>query len=395
MSIPIPSKKILLGSTGGIAAYKAAELVRLLVKQDMDVQVVMTASACQFITPLTLQALSGKPVLTDLWDNSGNGMSHINLARDSDAILIAPASANFIAKLVHGAADDLLSTLCLARGKCPLLVAPAMNVEMWQNPATQRNIAQLTKDGIAVLGPDSGDQACGETGMGRMLEPQALLEELEASFQPKILAGTKIMITAGATFEAIDPVRGITNLSSGKMGYALASAAHEMGASVTLVSAACLDAPRGVQVRSVVSAQNMLDAVMAHIAEQDVFIGVAAVSDYRVAHPQQQKIKKNGQTLSLELVQNPDILATVANLPKPPFCVGFAAESENLLPYAEQKRRDKKLPLLAANLVQDGFGGDTNTLVLLDNAGTHPLPSASKIKLARQLLQHMAKLLGN
>ncbi|MFM9911993.1 MAG: bifunctional phosphopantothenoylcysteine decarboxylase/phosphopantothenate--cysteine ligase CoaBC [Methylophilaceae bacterium] len=388
----IPSKKILLGLTGGIAAYKAAELVRLLVKQNMDVQVVMTASTCQFITPLTLQALSGKPVLTDLWDNTGNGMSHITLAREADAILIAPASANFIAKLVHGTADDLLSTLCLARGQCPLLVAPAMNMEMWQNPATQRNIVQLTQDGIAVLGPDSGDQACGEIGVGRMIEPQALLEELEASFQPKLLAGKNVLITAGATFEAIDPVRGITNLSSGKMGYAVARAAQEMGAAVTLVSAACLDAPRGVKVISVASAQNMLDAVMAHIANQDIFIAVAAVSDYRPSHPSDQKIKKNGAGLTLELVQNQDILATVANLPKPPFCVGFAAESENLLQFAEQKRRSKKLPLLAANLVQDGFGGDNNTLILLDDHGTHPLLTADKLTLARQLLQHLVPL---
>lgn len=394
MSIPTPSKKILLGITGGIAAYKAAELVRLLVKQNMDVQVVMTASACQFITPLTLQALSGKPVLTDLWDNAGNGMSHINLARDADAIVIAPASANFITKLTHGAADDLLSTLCLARGQCSLLVAPAMNVEMWQNPATQRNITQLKADGIAVLGPDSGDQACGETGLGRMLEPQTLLEALEASFHPKILQGKSLMVTAGATFEAIDPVRGITNLSSGKMGYAVARAAHEMGASVTLISAACLDAPRGVNVISVVSAQNMLDAVMAYIAKQDIFIGVAAVSDYRAANPKPQKIKKDGNALTLELVQNPDILTAVANLPNPPFCVGFAAESENLLQYAEQKRRQKKLPLLAANLVQDGFGRDENTLILLDDKGSHPLPTADKLTLARQLLQHIASLLG-
>ncbi|MCE9633946.1 MAG: bifunctional phosphopantothenoylcysteine decarboxylase/phosphopantothenate--cysteine ligase CoaBC [Methylophilales bacterium] len=394
MSIPTPSKKILLGITGGIAAYKAAELVRLLVKQNMDVQAVMTASACQFITPLTLQALSGKPVLTDLWDNAGNGMSHISLARDADAIVIAPASANFITKLVHGAADDLLSTLCLARGKCPLFVAPAMNVEMWQNPATQRNVAQLAQDGIAVLGPVSGDQACGEVGLGRMLEPEALLEELETSFQPKILQGKNVMVTAGATFEAIDPVRGITNLSSGKMGYAVARAAQEMGATVTLVSAACLDAPRGVNVISVVSAQNMLDTVMAHIAKQDIFIGVAAVSDYRMTNPKPQKIKKDGNALSLELVQNTDILATVANLPKPPFCVGFAAESENLLKYAEQKRRQKNLPLLAANLVQYGFGGDENTLILLDEEGSHPLPTANKLTLARQLLQHIASLLG-
>ena len=394
MSSSLSPKNILLGITGGIAAYKAAELVRLLVKQGMDVQVVMTQSACRFITPLTLQALSGKPVLTNLWDNSGNGMAHIDLARHADAIVIAPASANSITKLVHGAADDLLSTLCLARGQCPLLVAPAMNVEMWQNSATQRNIVQLQVDGVCILGPDSGVQACGETGMGRMLEPQALLEDIIASFQPKLLKGRRVLITAGPTFEVIDPVRGITNLSSGKMGYAIAQAAQEMGAEVTMVSGASLETPRGVKVIQIVSAQNMLDAVMDNITGQDIFIAVAAVGDYRVAHVQEQKIKKTGDGLSLELQQNTDILTTVANLPQPPFCVGFAAESENLVQYAEQKRRKKKLPLLAANLVQDGFGGDDNTLVLLDDSGAHPLARASKIELARQLLQHTVSLLG-
>jgi phosphopantothenoylcysteine decarboxylase/phosphopantothenate--cysteine ligase len=269
-----------------------------------------------------------------------------------------------------------------------------MNVEMWQNPATQRNITQLKTDGIAVLGPDNGEQACGETGLGRMLEPQDLLMDLISSFQPKILAGKHVLVTAGATFEAIDPVRGITNLSTGKMGYAVAQAAQEMGATVTLVSPACLDAPRGVEVVSVVSAKNMLDAVMVRIANQDIFVSVAAVGDYRVSQPALQKIKKGNAGLTLELVQNPDILATVASLPRAPFCVGFAAESENLLQYAEQKRRHKKLPLLAANLVQDGFGGDENTLILLDDSGTHPLPTADKLTLARQLLQHTVSMLG-
>jgi phosphopantothenoylcysteine decarboxylase/phosphopantothenate--cysteine ligase len=389
-----PLKNILLGITGGIAAYKAAELVRLLVKQGLDVQVVMTQSACQFITPTTMQALSGKPVLTDLWNNNtGNGMAHIELARAADAIVIAPASANFIAKLVHGAADDLLSTLCLARGECPLLVAPAMNVEMWQNPATQRNIAQLKLDGITLLGPDSGDQACGENGMGRMSEPAMLLNDIIASRQPKILAGKKILITAGATYEAIDAVRGITNLSSGKMGFAVAQAAQEMGAEVTIVSGAtCFDAAHCSKI-NVTSAQQMLDAVMSNVAGQDVFIGVAAVADYTVAAPNPQKIKKNSANLTLQLTPTIDILATVASLPEPPFCVGFAAESENLLQNAEQKRRSKKLPLLAANLIRDGFGGDDNELTLLDDAGAHPLPRASKLELARQLLQHLSTML--
>jgi phosphopantothenoylcysteine decarboxylase/phosphopantothenate--cysteine ligase len=389
--------RLLLGITGGIAAYKAAELVRLLVKQGVDVQVVMTKAACQFITPVTLQALSGKPVFTDLWDNStGNGMAHIELARKADAILIAPASADFIAKLAHAAADDLLSTLCLARGKCPLMVAPAMNVEMWENPATQRNVAQLKSDGVFMLGPDSGEQACGETGMGRMLEPQALLDALEASHQPKLLEGKKVLLTAGPTFEAIDAVRGITNLSSGKMGYAVARAALEMGAEVTLVSGqTCLAPPLGARLVKVTSAQQMLNAVMDNLPGQDIFIGVAAVADYQVLNPSEQKIKKADQNLTLELAPNPDILAKVTSLPNPPFCVGFAAESENLQEFAEQKRRRKNLPLLAANLIQDALGGDYSELVLLDDKGAHPLPRAPKLTLARQLLAHVAAMLKN
>ncbi len=389
-------EKIVLGITGGIAAYKSAELVRLLIKQNIEVQVVMTAAACQFITPTTLQALSGKPVLTDLWaPDQGNGMSHINLARWADAILIAPASANFMAKLVHGSADDLLSTLCLARGQCPLLVAPAMNVEMWQNPATQRNVAQLQGDGIALLGPGSGDQACGETGPGRMLEPADLLEELQAALSPKPLAGNKLLITVGATFEPLDAVRGLTNLSSGKMGMAVARAARAMGAEVTLVCGiTAVPPPRGVKTLHAPSANQMLQTVLDHIQEQDVFVSVAAVADYAVANPATQKIKKKAETLTLELQPTQDILATVATLPNAPFCVGFAAESENLLAYAEEKRKRKRLPLLAANLIQDGFGGDTNKLVLLDDRGSHPLPAGSKIELAHLLLQHVATMLA-
>jgi phosphopantothenoylcysteine decarboxylase/phosphopantothenate--cysteine ligase len=393
--MPIPPKKILLGLTGGIAAYKAADLTRLLVKQGLDVQVVMTASARQFITPTTLQALSGKPVLTELWDNTGNGMAHIDLARSADMIVIAPASANFIAKLAHGAADDLLSTLCLARGKCPLLVAPAMNVEMWQHPATQRNIAQLAQDGVTLLGPDSGAQACGETGMGRMLEAETLAQEIHAQLQPKLLAGKKILITAGATFEAIDPVRGLTNTSSGKMGYAIATEALAMGADVTLVSGpVALQAPGKSHLIRITSAKQMLDAVLKNIQEMDIFIGVAAVADYTPAQPSAQKLKKNDQNLTLELRPTQDILATVASLPKPPFCVGFAAESENLLEFAGQKRQRKNVPLLVANLVQDAFGTDDTTVTLLDDNGAHPLPRASKQVIANQLLQHVARMLS-
>ena len=388
-------KRLLVGITGGIAAYKAAELVRLLVRQGIDVQVVMTEAACQFITPATLQALSGKPVFTDLWDNRiDNGMAHIEFTRDTDAILIAPASADFLAKLTQGSAGDLLSCICLARS-CPLMIAPAMNVQMWENPATQRNLALLKTDGIVVLGPDAGEQACGDVGMGRMLEPQAILEAMEASQQPKLLAGKKILVTAGPTFEAIDAVRGITNLSSGKMGYAIARAALEMGADVTLVSGpSCQHAPRDAKLVQVTSTQQMLNAVMEQLPGQDIFIGVAAVADYYVLNPSEQKIKKDAHILTLELAPNPDILANVVNLPNPPFCVGFAAESESLYEYAEHKRRRKNLPLLAANLIQDAYGGDESELILLDDKGAHPLPRAPKLVLARQLLKHVTSMLN-
>jgi len=389
----LAKKRLLLGVTGGVAAYKAAELVRLLVQQNVEVQVVMTQAACQFITPVTMQALSGRPVFTDLWDNRiDNGMAHIDFTRDADAVMVAPASADFISKLAHGSADDLLSTLCLAR-MCPLLVAPAMNRQMWENPATQRNIKQIREDGIAVLGPDSGAQACGETGMGRMLEAQDLLAGIEAFFQPKLLQGRHVLVTAGPTFEAIDAVRGITNSSSGKMGYAVARAALEAGAEVTLISGpSCLKPPLEARVINVVSAQQMLKAVNEAVNWADIFIGVAAVADYYVLNPSEQKIKKDAHILTLELAPNPDIVSNVVNLPDPPFCVGFAAESENLYEYAEMKRRRKNLPLLAANLVQTAVGGDENELVLFDDVGAHPLPRAPKIILARQLIAHIANL---
>lgn len=392
MSLPI--KKVILGVTGGIAAYKAAELVRLLVKQGADIQVVMTEAACQFITPVTMQALSGKPVFTGMWDGRiANGMPHIDLTRDADAILVAPASADFLAKLAHGNADDLLSTLCLARD-CPLIVAPAMNRQMWENPATQRNISALAADGIRILGPAEGEQACGEVGLGRMLEPEDILHQL---MQNNIggLSGKRILITAGPTVERIDPVRAITNLSSGKMGYSIAQVAAEMGAEVTLVSGpVALLAPKTARVISVTSAKEMLDAVMANVSDQDVFISVAAVSDYRPAKPSEQKLKKGNSSLSVELVPNEDILAKVAALPDRPLCVGFAAESENLLAFAEQKRRAKKLPLVVANLVSDSLGGEQTSLTLLDDSGSHPLPRSSKLEAARLLLQHIAVMLN-
>lgn len=389
------NKKIVLGITGGIAAYKAAELVRLLLKNHIDVQVVMTQAACQFITPVTMQALSGKPVFIDMWDASiANGMPHIELSRQADAILVAPASADFLAKLVHGFADDLLSTLCLAR-ECPLLVAPAMNKQMWENPATQRNITQLSADGVAILGPDSGEQACGEIGLGRMLEAEDLCALVNAHLSEKPLIKKKILITAGATLEMIDPVRAITNLSSGKMGYAIAQAAFEMGAEVTLVSGAtALKPPLGVNTISATSAESMYQVVMHNVPNKDIFISVAAVADYSPATKHAQKIKKSEQTLSLELTKNKDILADVASLPSAPFCVGFAAESENVLEYAEAKRKAKKLPLIVANLVTKAMASDENQVTLLDKNGAHPLHNAPKIDVARQLLQHVAKLIS-
>ena len=387
------SKRILLGITGGIAAYKSAELLRELQRQGADVQVIMTESACRFVAPVTMQALSGKPVFTDMWDNRvPNGMPHIELSRDRDIIVVAPATAGFIAKLVHGVANDLLSTLCLAR-ECPLMVAPAMNRQMWENPATRRNIAQLRQDGIVVLGPESGDQACGETGMGRMLEPADLARSVTAWFQPRLLAGTRMLVTAGPTFEPIDPVRGITNRSSGKMGYAVARAALEAGAQVTLVSGpVALEAPSSAKLVRVETAREMFDAVNANIGSCDIFVGVAAVADYHVGNRKQQKIKKDGAVPTLELVPNADIIEAVARRPSPPFCVGFAAESENLEQNAEKKRRRKKLPLLAANLVQAAIGADDNELVLFDDNGVHRLARASKLELARALIRHIAKL---
>ncbi|MGZ5096078.1 MAG: bifunctional phosphopantothenoylcysteine decarboxylase/phosphopantothenate--cysteine ligase CoaBC [Burkholderiales bacterium] len=386
-------KKILLGVTGGIAAYKAAELIRRLSERGVDVHVVMTHAACGFITPATMQALSGNPVFTDMWDpRIRDSMAHIELSRDKHLIVIAPATADFLAKLAAGLADDLLSTLCLARD-CPLVVVPAMNRQMWEHAATQRNVAQLVADGIDVLGPAAGDQACGEVGMGRMLEAIDIAQSVTALLAPKSLAGVRMLITAGPTFEKIDAVRGLTNQSSGKMGYAVARAAVEAGANVTLVSGpTSLTAPARVERISVVSADDMLSAVKKRVSHADVFVSVAAVADYRPAKVSEQKIKKGNRAVSLELVPNEDILAYVAALPKAPFCVGFAAESEKLAEYAEDKRRRKKVPLLAANLAQHAIGADDNEITLFDDDGAHPLPRASKEVVARQLVAHIAKL---
>jgi phosphopantothenoylcysteine decarboxylase/phosphopantothenate--cysteine ligase len=392
----LAGKKIVLGLTGGIACYKSADFTRRLSKAGASVQVVMTQAATQFITPVTMQALSGKPVFTDQWDaRVGNNMAHIDLTRGVDAVVIAPCSADFMSKLAHGACDDLLSTLCVARQmSLPLLIAPAMNVEMWQNPATQRNLNQLKEDGILVLGPDAGEQACGETGMGRMLEPEHLLEEVIAALHLKLLAGKHILITAGPTFEPIDPVRGITNLSSGKMGYAIARAAREAGADVTLVSGpTALSRPYGVRRINVHTAQQMHDVVMSHVPTQDIFIAVAAVADWRVANASQQKLKKNeeGKVPDLQFEENPDILASVAALPNSPYCVGFAAESEQLLRYGEEKRKKKGVPLLVGNIGPQTFGQDQNELVLFDDQGHTHLPRADKQYLARQLIAEIAR----
>ncbi|KAB2970561.1 bifunctional phosphopantothenoylcysteine decarboxylase/phosphopantothenate synthase [Zoogloea sp.] len=390
----LKGRKLVLGVTGGVAAYKAAELVRLLGKAGADVHVVLTEGGARFVTAVTFQALSGNPVWTDLWDpRMANNMAHIDLTRDADAILIAPATADVMARLVHGLADDLLTTLCLARD-CPLLVAPAMNRQMWEHPATRRNALQLAEDGVALLGPAAGEQACGEVGLGRMLEPEALCEAVIAFFQPKLLAGRRIVMTAGPTFEPIDPVRGITNSSSGKMAYGLARACVQAGADVTLVSGpVALPVPDGARRVSVRSALEMREAVFAALPGADVFIGVAAVADYRPAAAAEHKIKKSGAELAITLTPNPDILAEVAGLPDPPFCVGFAAESRNLDEYAEGKRKAKKLAMVVGNLVQDGLGGDDNQVVLYDEAGRHPVPKAPKPEVARAIVTHLAALL--
>ncbi len=389
------NNRLLLGLTGGVAAYKAAEFARMLIQSGVEVQVVMTQSACRFIGTATMQSLTGRPVFTDLWDDRvANNMAHIDLSRDADAILIAPASADFISKLAHGLADDLLSTLCLAR-KCPLLIAPAMNSQMWNHPATQRNLAMLRLDGVTVLGPDSGEQACGETGMGRMLEPSVLAEAVKAAFQNGLLQGKRVLVTAGPTFEPIDAVRGITNSSSGKMGYAVARAALQAGANVTLISGpVSLQAPSAARLIKVVSALDMLEVVKKEVTQADIFISVAAVADYRATHVSKQKIKKTGVGLTLELTPNPDILEYVTSLPRPPFCVGFAAETENLEENASAKRLKKKLPLLVANLARDTIGSDDSALILFDDTGQYPLARAPKMQQAQRLVQHISALYG-
>ena len=395
----LSNKHIVLGLSGGIACYKAAELCRALVKEGATVQVVMTEAAAQFVTPVTMQALSNNPVYVSQWDpREPNNMAHINLTRHAHAILVAPASADFMAKLLHGRADDLLSLMCLARPleTVPLLLAPAMNKEMWAHPATQRNMAQLRQDGANVLGVGQGDQACGEVGDGRMLEPDELLYELTALFQAKVLQGKKVLISAGPTFEAIDPVRGITNLSSGKMGFALARAAHEVGAQVSLVAGpVSLPTPYGVSRTDVRSALDMHAAVMAQAQTADVFIATAAVADWRVAQVAGEKIKKGSDGLpNLDWVENPDILADVAASARAQsgdlYCVGFAAETQYLQAQAQAKRTRKGVPLMVGNLGPATFGQDDNALLVIDEVGVTEWPRASKLSLARQLVADIA-----
>ena len=397
----LAGRRIVLGLSGGAACFKAAELCRLLVKAGATVQVVMTEAACQFITPVAMQALSGRPVYVSQWDaRPDNGMAHINLSREADAIVVAPASADFIAQLAQGRAGELLALLCLARpiGRVPLLLAPAMNREMWAHPATQRNLRQIALDGARVLGVAYGDQACGEFGDGRMLEAAELLEESIAFLAPKSLIGQQVLVTAGPTFEAIDPVRGITNLSSGKMGFAIARAAREAGAEVTLIAGPVhLPTPRGVQRIDVNSALQMHAAAVHHAQEAHIFIATAAVADWRPATAAEHKIKKDGSgdVPQLAFVENPDILAEVARSARAQagdlYCVGFAAESQDLQANAQAKRVRKGVPLLVANIGPATFGKDDNALLLVDDEGVMELPRASKRDLARQLISEIAR----
>ena len=397
----LAGRHIVLGLSGGVACYKAAELARELQREGATVQVVMTDAACQFITPATMQALTGRPVVTSQWDlRAPNAMPHINLTREADAVLVAPASADFMAQLAQGRAGEILSLLCLARPRerCPLLLAPAMNREMWSHPATQRNVAQLRADGTVLLGPAAGDQACGETGDGRMLEATELRDELVAFFQPKLLAGRSVLVTAGPTFEAIDPVRGLTNLSSGKMGFAIARAAAEAGARVTLVAGpVALATPRGVLRIDVGSAREMLDAVLPLAPQHELFVATAAVADWRPAEEAAHKIKKDGSGAvpALAFVENPDILATVARLPatQRPWCVGFAAESQDVERHARAKLQKKGVPLVVGNLGPATFGRNDNALLLVEADRTTELPRADKLTLARQLVAAIAERL--
>lgn len=390
----LADQHIVLGITGGIAAYKSAELARRLMDHGATVQVVMTDAAKAFIAPLTLQALSGRPVRDTLLDPSAeSGMGHIEIARWADRLIVAPASADFIARIAGGMASDLLAAVCLATS-APVILVPAMNQGMWHKSATQRNIATLKADGVTILGPASGEQACGDVGPGRMLEPGEIISHLTHSGQTKALDGTNVTITAGPTWEALDPIRGLSNHSSGKMGYAVAEAAAAAGATVTLVSGpTALDPPPGIQYRSVRSAEEMLAAVEQDIEACDVFIGVAAVADYRPAQSENSKIKKHAESVTLELVRNPDILARVAQQPKRPFTVGFAAETDHPIAYAREKLHNKGLDLIAVNQIDEAnnpFGSDQNRLVLISKTDEVDLGRDNKTALAEQLISEIA-----
>lgn len=390
----LQGKHILLTMSGGIAAFKVAELARSLLQEGATVQVIMSEAATKFMTPVTMQALTGNHVYTDQWDaRIANNMAHIELSRKADVIVAVPASADLLAKISHGLANDLVSATCLAK-ECPLIVVPAMNKQMWENAATQRNMQQLQADGVTVLGPTSGTQACGENGMGRMLEAAEILEGIIAFFQKKVLAGKKVLITAGPTYEVIDPVRGITNRSSGKMGFALARAAVEAGAEVQLIAGPChlatpLEFTEKIKRTDVVSAKDMHAAVMSHL-DCDVFFAVAAVADWSVKNASAQKIKKSDQASpALEFELNPDILAEVAKKSsgKKPYCVGFAAETNDLEKHAQEKRIKKNIPMLLGNLGPDTFGLDENQLLIVEEKGMTKTNKLSKVALSREIIQ--------
>lgn len=388
----LTGQKIVLGVTGSIAAYKSCELLRLLTKKGAVVSVIMTESAQRFVTPLTFKALGAKEVITSDWEDPDHTIPHIDATRDAALFLTAPATANILAKAAQGIADDVMSAAILAR-RCPVAFAPAMNINMWQNPATQRNVAQLVKDGAIILGPAAGEQACGDKGSGRMLEPEEILELLEGAFTPRVLDRCRVLITAGPTFEPIDPVRGITNLSSGKQGFAIAKACAMAGAEVTLVAGrTSLKTPAGVRRIDVTTAYDMYRAVMNEVSRHEVFISVAAVADWRIANPATRKIKK-GYTDTPELIfeENPDILASVASLENAPYCVGFAAETDNLIDNARAKVYRKRVPLIVANLVQDALGQDSNTVVFVERDQATPLARASKEQIAQALVAKIAQ----
>ena len=388
----LTGQKIVLAVTGSIAAYKSCELLRLLIKRGAEVSVIMTEAAQRFVTPLTFRALGAKRVFTSDWEQSTSVIPHIEATKEANLLLVAPATANILAKAAQGIADDILSAAILA-ARCPVAYAPAMNTYMWHNQATQRNVAQLTQDGALFLGPASGEQACGDVGSGRMIEPEEIIELLQGAFSPRVLDRCRVLITAGPTYEPIDPVRGITNLSSGKQGFAIAKAAALAGAEVTLIAGRTnLKTPAGVRRINVITAQEMYDAVMREVAQHEIFISVAAVADWKVANVSEHKIKKQfAQAPDLAFEENPDILESVAALENPPYCVGFAAETENLIDNARAKLFRKNIPLVVANLVSDSINQDTNAVVFVERDAATPLAKATKEHIAQALIAKIAQ----